>query len=126
MSSSINRTVVFRIMLRDVKKYGATPGCVACTETLLQEEGRFPSTGLLHTDECRERMRSALLNDEKEKDRIVKADARRKANEEYRGEEEGADEPQNNDGKEDGLEGSAQSRGRCRKATCRVHVVCCI
>ena len=57
---------------KDLDKYGHTADCPACA---LQMSG-LPSTGKPHTEQCRERLERAILDDPTQRDRALRATAR--------------------------------------------------
>lgn len=64
----------FRISRRDLEKHEATPGCPACTETLMGRSGE--STGTVHSASCRARLRELMMADPESRARILKSEAR--------------------------------------------------
>ena len=53
-----------KIFEKDIHKYGASPGCSACTEIILGQGGRKAAqSAVAHSDDCTARMREAMRND---------------------------------------------------------------
>ena len=69
----------FRILHRDVEKFGETPGCAACTGTLMGREsrqGKQVSIGTAHCSSCRARFRELMMDESEGRARILKSEAR--------------------------------------------------
>ena len=69
----------FKIMKRDLEKYGFTDGCPGC------EAARDNRQQRPHTDKCRERMRVFLLQDKHTKERVESAQLRLKRTRDQQG-----------------------------------------
>ena len=67
-----------KIYEKDVKKYGETPGCRACTEILVgRDRGKSATTYLVpHNADCRARMTELMRNDEDDKHRVARTEHR--------------------------------------------------
>ena len=61
----------FRITGQLMEKYGRTPGCAGC-----EHIATGPGDHRGHTDECRGRFREAMLADEDQRERVLRADER--------------------------------------------------
>ena len=63
--------------LKDTHKYGATPGCRACTEILLGRGGRKASQyAIAHNEDCRARMTEEMRRDPIDAERLTRAEGR--------------------------------------------------
>ena len=68
-----------KIFAKDAHKYGATPGCRACTEVLLgKNEGKCVSSYIVpHNDDCRAKMAIAMREGPVDAHRVGKVEGRK-------------------------------------------------